>query len=166
MNEDDEEVYQAWKTDFIRFDPLGRGPLIVDHKTGLVYDVNEFWMRQNMICPKWQLGYEYRKGESCQHGGPGFGNHRFQCTMPHIAGKFTEPEAGADWSNVWVELVDGGNMYPGKEGRLEILGIEPVEIELRTTDNKTIRRTTDRKVAHEAVDRFFDFHEGEFNATH
>jgi hypothetical protein len=68
--------------------------------------VNEFWMRQNMICPKWQLGYEYRKGEFCQHGGPGFGNHRFQCTMPHIADKFTEPEAGGNWSNVWVELVD------------------------------------------------------------
>lgn len=119
-----------------------------------------------MRYPDWRVGEVYQEAEICQHCRSGFGKHKFQCIMPHIADKSTEPEAGPKWSNVWEELVDGDNMYPGRECRLEIPGIEPVEIELRTSDNKTCRKTTDRKVAHEAVDRFFDFHEAEFAATH
>jgi hypothetical protein len=43
-----EEAYQAWKNDslgpFSRFEPVGQGPLIIDKKTGVVYDAVEFLM--------------------------------------------------------------------------------------------------------------------------
>jgi hypothetical protein len=50
----------------------------------------------------------------------------------------------------------------GKYAELKIMEIEPIEIELRTSDNKTVRKTNDRNVAHKAVDMFFDFHEAEW----
>ncbi|MDD4651976.1 MAG: hypothetical protein PHQ34_07070 [Methanothrix sp.] len=40
--------------------------------------------------------------------------------------------------------------------------LEPVVIELRTSNNKIERTTNDRKTAHAAVDKFFDWHESEF----
>ncbi len=53
---------------------------------------------------------------------------------------------------------------PGKLGTLKLPSIEPVVIELKTSDNKIERTTTDRAIAHAAVDKFFDWHESEFVA--
>ena len=51
---------------------------------------------------------------------------------------------------------------PGRICSLKLPEIEPIEIELKTSNVKTTRKTSDRAVAHKAVDMFFDFHEAEW----
>ena len=71
--------------------------------------------------------------------------------------------AGKTWKSSACMLLWGDDyMVIGK--LIVCDSIEPVTITLATKDNRTERTTSDRMKAHEAVDRFFDFHEAEYKA--